>query len=100
MGRANEPPIKREAPAGTRATPEDTTTISIPPACVRFETFGPREDVLIHATYDPDVVRIIRQLPPFARTYEAASRCWRVHPAYADKLAAVLTRLGFQVVTQ
>ena len=64
---------------------------------IRFEHYGPLDDIVVSLEYSQAAVRVIRDLPNWARTFDAASRTWRVHPAYAHNLAASLTRIGYSV---
>jgi len=61
---------------------------------IRFEYPGPIEDVIVSMEFSRPAVRVIRDLPSWARTFDA----WRIHPAWADRLAASLTRIGYEIV--
>jgi hypothetical protein len=59
---------------------------------------GDADDLLITTIgYDPDVTRVIKTLPSWARHYDPASKSWRIHPAYADRLMFALTVIGCAV---
>jgi hypothetical protein len=65
---------------------------------VWFERLGEYyDDVLVSQKYDKRAVTAIRALPPSARHWDATSQVWRVHPGYAEQLAASLRRLGYTV---
>jgi hypothetical protein len=67
---------------------------------VVFKAFSPADDVLVTFAFDQAAVDvIIKTLPPYARNFDPGAKVWRIHPAYANRLAVVLTRLGFDVVT-
>jgi len=65
---------------------------------ITFEHYGPLDDTVITMDYSQPAVRVIQALPKAARTFDAASRTWRVHPAWAEPLAASLRRIGFEVI--
>lgn len=65
---------------------------------ITFDHYGPTEDVIVSLEYSRPAVRVIRDLPSWARTFDATSRTWRIHPAYARNLAASLRRVGYEVV--
>lgn len=64
---------------------------------IRFEYPGPLDDVIVTMEYSAPAVGAIRNLPQWARTFDAATRTWRIHPAWADRLAASLRRRGYEV---
>jgi hypothetical protein len=66
---------------------------------VMFEASGPADDVLVTFRFDQTAVDVIKNLPPYARSFDPRAKVWRIHPAYANRLAVVLARLGFDVVT-
>jgi hypothetical protein len=68
------------------------------PRRVVFEAFGPADDVLVAFRFDQAAVDVIKTLPPYARSFDPRANVWRIHPAYANRLATVLARLGFDVV--
>ena len=47
---------------------------------------------------DQTAVDVIKTLPPYARSFDPRAKAWRIHPAYADRLAVILARLGYNVV--
>ena len=49
-------------------------------------------------SYSQPAVRVIRELPSWARAFDATSRTWRIHPSFARNLAAGLRRIGYEVV--
>jgi hypothetical protein len=53
--------------------------------------------VLVSLKYDKRAVTAIRALPPSTRHWDATSKVWRIHPGYAEQLAATLWRLGYTV---
>jgi hypothetical protein len=53
--------------------------------------------VLVSLKYDERAVTAIRALPPSTRHWDATSKVWRIHPGYAEQLAAALRRLGYTV---
>jgi hypothetical protein len=53
--------------------------------------------VLVSLRYDKRAVFAIRALPPWARHWDATSKVWRIHPGYAERLAAALRGLGYTV---
>jgi hypothetical protein len=65
---------------------------------INIESAGQHDDVVITMAYHQDAVDIIKALPDFARSWSAAERAWRVHPAYARSLAVTLHRLGFALL--
>ncbi len=65
---------------------------------VRFEHSSPIHDVIVTMEFNETAVAVIRALPSWARTWDAASGAWRIHPAWADRLAARLRRIGYQIV--
>jgi hypothetical protein len=65
-----------------------------------FEYVGQHyDDVLVTLEYDKRVVAAIRALPRWARHWDATSNIWRIHPGYAERLAAALIHLGYTVWT-
>ncbi|WP_096287297.1 hypothetical protein [Mycobacterium ahvazicum] len=46
---------------------------------------------------EPAVVAIVA-LPVWARWWDSAFKTWRIHPGYADRLAACLRSRGYVVV--
>ena len=79
---------------GAIYTPTDITMKT-----VRFEyPSSAIHDVIVTMDFDQAAVHAIRALPKWARSWDAASGTWRVHPAHADRLAAALRRIGFQIV--
>jgi hypothetical protein len=63
-----------------------------------FEHLGEYyDDVLVSLEYDKRAVTAIRALPPSARHWDATSKVWRIHPGYAEQLAATRWRLGYTV---
>jgi hypothetical protein len=63
-----------------------------------FEHLGEYyDDVLVSLEYDKRAVTAIRALPPSARHWDATSKVWRIHPGYAEQLAATLRCLGYTV---
>jgi hypothetical protein len=44
--------------------------------------------VLVSLKYDGRALTAIRALPPSTRHWDATSKVWRVHPGYAEQLAA------------
>jgi hypothetical protein len=65
---------------------------------VWFEHLGEYfDDVLVSLKYERRAVRAIRALPPWTRHWDATSKVWRIHPGYADQLAATLWCLGYTV---
>jgi hypothetical protein len=65
---------------------------------VWFEHLGEYyDDVLVSLKYDKRAVAAIRALPPWAGHWDATSKVWRIHPGYAEQLAATLWRLGYTV---
>lgn len=66
------------------------------PRAVVLEKFGPADDVLVF-TVDPAAGGIIRALPRYARHFDKRARVWRVNPGAAERVAAALTRQGFDV---
>ena len=110
------PPGKEMAPAGTRAIPNNTTTSQQRTGCshssrphahrqrctvlhAEFERVGEYYDdvLLTFRQFDQRAVDAIKALPSWARDWDAAAGVWRVHPGYADRLAASLQHLGYTV---
>jgi len=63
-----------------------------------FERIGEYyDDVLISFEDDGPAVAAIRALPLWAGWWDADFQVWRIHPGYADRLAAALQDLGYTV---
>jgi len=66
---------------------------------ILLERGGRHDDVTISMRYyDSHAVKIIRELPGWARHFDAETKAWRVHPQYAAGVAAALRRIGCAVV--
>jgi hypothetical protein len=66
---------------------------------VCFEHLGEYyDDVLVSLEYDKLVVAAISALPVWAGRWDTNFKVWRIHPGYADRLAADLRHLGYTVV--
>ncbi|ORJ57788.1 hypothetical protein [Mycobacterium simiae] len=67
---------------------------------VLFEHLGhDYDDVLVNVEYnDEPAVAAIVALPLWARWWDSTFKTWRIHPGYADRLAASLRSLGYRVV--
>jgi len=66
---------------------------------VLFEHLGEYfDDVLVSLKYDKRAVSTIRAFPPSAGYWDTTFKVWRIHPGYAERLAADLRRLGYTVV--
>jgi hypothetical protein len=91
-------PVLRKRPlhrAGCHP-PDKATTLKRP--TILFEQRGgPYDDVLVIMRYDSDAVELIRNMPYWARDWDANARCWRIHPGYSANLAAQLRRIGYHV---
>jgi Helix-turn-helix domain len=110
---------KEEAAPGEEAAPEncdqqhhqDTEsghasssepTAALENVAVWYERLGDNfDDVLVSVKYDKRAVSAIRMLlealPEWAGWWDADSKVWRIHPGYAERLAASLRRLGYTV---
>ena len=66
---------------------------------VKLEYLGDScDDVLVgFDRFDTDAVALLRQLPKWARGWDAAAGVWRIHPRFAPGLAKALGRLGLDV---
>ena len=65
---------------------------------VWFEHVGEYfDDVLVTLKCNRRAAKAIRALPRWAGHWDAASRVWRIHPGYADRLADDLLGLGYSV---
>jgi Helix-turn-helix domain len=65
---------------------------------VWFEHVGEYyDDVLVSFEYNKRTVAAIRALPPGAGYWDPTFKVWRVHPGYAERLAAALIHLGYTV---
>jgi hypothetical protein len=69
---------------------------------VCFEHLGEYyDDVLVTLEYDKRAVtairELIRELPPWAGRWDTDFKVWRIHPGYADRLAADLKQLGYTI---
>jgi hypothetical protein len=65
---------------------------------VLFEHLGKYyDDVLVSFEYDKCAVAAIKALPSGAGYWDATFKVWRIHPGYADRLAADLWSLGYTV---
>jgi hypothetical protein len=65
---------------------------------VWFEHVGEYfDDVLVTLEYNERAVAAIRALPQWAWHWDATSNVWRIHPGYAERLAASLRSLGYTV---
>jgi hypothetical protein len=63
---------------------------------VRFETFGPREDVIVESS--PDVDDTIKQLlPRDHRHYDARAGVWRINPGHLTKLVVAWAAAGHHI---
>jgi hypothetical protein len=67
---------------------------------VLFERLGhDYDDVLINVEHnDEPAVAAIVALPLWARWWDSTFKTWRIHPGYAQRLAANLRSLGYTVV--
>ncbi|MGO8767969.1 MAG: hypothetical protein ACLQIK_14470 [Mycobacterium sp.] len=63
-----------------------------------FEHPGPLDDCIVTLEYTQAAVHTIRDLPSWASTFDAGSKTWRIHPAWADRLAASLRRIGYEII--
>ena len=81
-----------------RARQRQRADLRCEPSAIWFERLGEYfDDVLVSLKYDKRAVTAIRALPPWARHWDATSNVWRIHPGYAEQLAATLWRLGYTV---
>ena len=90
---------QRSAPFGTRLRPRrrqraDRRSENV----VVFERLGQYyDDVRVRLEYDKPAVTAIRALPDWARHWDEESGVWRIHPGYAERLADVLSSLGYTI---
>jgi hypothetical protein len=65
---------------------------------VWFERIGQYyDDVLVSLEYDKPAVTAVRALPDWARHWDDESGVWLIHPGYAERLADVLSSLGYTI---
>jgi hypothetical protein len=63
-----------------------------------FERIGKHfDDVLVTLKYEKPAVAAIRAVPSWTRWWDATSKVWRIHPGYAERLAADFGHLGYTV---
>jgi hypothetical protein len=69
---------------------------TIPNDPVRFETFGPHEDVIVQSS--PAVDNTIKSvLPRRHRHYDARAAVWRVNPGCLTKLVVAWAAAGYHI---
>ena len=69
-------------------------------SAVRFERIGAHyDDFLVSLIkYDQHAVDVIKSLPHWTRSWDPMAQVWRIHPGYAEPLAASLRRIGCTIV--
>lgn len=100
---SSDPPQKEWRPAPPVTATPATTRPARPgqrhPSKASLEYLGAgHDDVLVNFDkFDTDAVALLRQLPKWARRWDASAGVWRIHPRFAPGLAKALRRLGLDV---